>query len=284
MSTPTVVDLPVLGSGEVLAPGYRVVEHLSRGQALDVYEVYSEDRLCHCVAKAVRPDRPERRVRDRLLLEGLLLGRLAHPHLGRALEVVTDASGAPVVVLEMIVGPTLEELVDTRARRFPATDVAHLGRHLASALHYLHGAGHLHLDVRPANVVARAGIATLIDLSIARPPGPVRRGLGSREYLAPEQALGTAASTATDVWGLGATLFEAATGEPPFVPRDDVEAASWDAGDYLQLTAPRRDPRDLRPRLHPGLATLVRECLTPDAGHRPGLLDVHARLGRIVGD
>jgi serine/threonine protein kinase len=280
--TAAVLDVPVLGPGEVLAPGLRVVEHLSRGQALDVYEVYAEDLMCHCIAKAARPDRPEQRVRDRLLLEGDLLRRLSHPHLGRALDVTTDASGEPVLLLEMVVGPTLEEIVDSRARRLPATDVAHLGRQLASALHHLHGAGFLHLDVRPANVVARAGFATLIDLSIARPPGPVRRGLGSREYLSPEQALGTVATVATDVWGLGATLFEAATGTPPFVPHDEAETRSWDAGEHLQLTAPRRDPLDLRPRLHPEVAGLVRGCLSPEPGDRPGLREVHADLGRVV--
>lgn len=282
MSAPTAVEPPVLGAGEELAPGYRVVELLSRGVALDVYEVFSEERLCHCVAKAVRPDRHEQRVQDRLLLEGELLERLAHPHLARALATVTDGAGAPVVVLEMILGPTLEELIDDRSRRLAATDVAHLGRHLASALHHLHGAGFLHLDVRPANVVARAGVATLIDLSIARPPGPVRRGLGSREYLSPEQARGTVASEATDVWGLGGTLYEAATGRAPFAPHDDHERLAWDAGQHLQLTVAPRDPRALRPRLGRDLADLVREMLDPVPRRRPALLEVYQRLGRLV--
>jgi serine/threonine protein kinase len=282
MSAPAIVEPPVLGAGAELAPGYRVVELVSRGVALDVYEVFSEERLCHCIAKSVRPDRPEQRVRDRLLLEGRLLERLAHPHLARALDTVTDSSGAPVVVLEMILGPTLEELIDSRTRRFAAADLAHLGQHLASALHHVHGAGFLHLDVRPANVVARAGIATLIDLSIARPPGPVRRGLGSREYLSPEQARGTVASAATDVWGLGATLYEAATGTAPFAPHDDEERVTWDAGQPLQLAVAPRDPRTLRPRLGRDLAALVREMLDPVPRRRPALVEVHQRLGRLV--
>lgn len=282
MSAPTAVEPAVLEAGEELAPGYRVVELLSRGAALDVYEVFSEERLCHCVAKTVRPDRREQRVRDRLVLEGELLERLAHPHLARALATVTDGTGAPVVVLEMILGPTLEELIDSRDRRLAATDVAHLGRHLASALHHLHGAGFLHLDVRPANVVARAGVATLIDLSIARPPGPVRRGLGSREYLSPEQARGTVASGATDIWGLGATLYEAATGVAPFAPHDEDERLARDAGQHLQLTVAPRDPRALRPRLGRDLADLVREMLDPVPRRRPALVEVHERLGRLV--
>src|SRR3982751_1577681 len=76
------------------------------------------------------------------------------------------------------------------------------------------GEGVLHLDIRPANVMAEAGIAKLIDLSLAGVPGPARPGRGTRHYMAPEQALGGTLSAATDVWGIGATLYEAATGEP----------------------------------------------------------------------
>ena len=58
---------PVLAEGDLLAPGYRVVQHIARGEALDVYEVFSEQRLCSCIAKTVRPDRVSQvRVRNRL--------------------------------------------------------------------------------------------------------------------------------------------------------------------------------------------------------------------------
>lgn len=275
------VEPPVLEPGAELAPGLRVVELLSRGEALDVYEAFSADLLCSVIAKTVRPDRAGvTRVRERLLLEGRLLQRFSHPHLPRAFTTITGP--VPVVVLETIAGDTLEEIIDVRSRRLSAAELAHLGRQLCSATHYLHRQGYLHLDIRPANVVARDGVAVLIDLSIARPPGPVRRGLGSREYLAPEQALGTVASAATDVWGIGATLFEAATGTAPFAPLDAQEEADRAAGIFLQGVRRAPPTSRLGRRLPATLAALIAACLSPDPEHRPSVLEVHHRLGQLV--
>jgi serine/threonine protein kinase len=251
----------VLAPGEEVAPGYVVEELLSRGQALDVYAVFSRRHLCSAVAKTVRPDRADvARVRDRLLLEGRLLTSIAHPHLARALDLLPDP--VPVLVVETLMGYDLDEVIAWRSRRLPSTDLAHLGRQVASALHHLHLAGYLHLDVRPANVMAHGGRATLIDLSIARPPGEVSAGFGTREYMAPEQARGGLVSPATDVWGLGATLFAAATGVPPYPAGPGV--------------------RELRPRLHPVLAEVVDAALSPSPEDRPTVQEVHARLGSVV--
>jgi serine/threonine protein kinase len=235
---------------------------LSRGQALDVYAVFSADRLCSATAKTIRPDRAGvERVRHRLLLEGRLLTTIAHPHLLRGFEVVEDP--VPVVVVETLMGYDLDEIVAWRRRRLPSTDLAHLGRQLASALQYLHACGYLHLDVRPANVMAHGGKATLIDLSIARQPGEVSSGFGTPEYMAPEQSRGGLMSAATDAWGLGATLYAAATGVPPNPSVGPV--------------------RSLRPRLHPALAEVVDACLSSAPEDRPGMLEIHRRLGSVVG-
>lgn len=280
---PMRAELPVLEPGDEVAPGYRVVELLSRGAALDVYEVWSEARLCSCVAKTIRPDRLDvERVRDRLVQEGRLLEELAHPHLPRAFETVVDP--VPVVIVETDVGMTLEEIVDARVRRLPVADLCHLGRQLASAVHYLHGHGYLHLDIRPGNVMAHGGTATLIDLSIARPPGLVRRGTGTQEYLSPEQARGTVVTEAADVWGLGVTLYEAATGLAPFSPLDEVEDVPFERGEFLQLHRAAPAIGSLRARLPTGFTGLLADCLESDPADRPSVLDVHQRLGQVLGD
>ena len=171
--------------GTLLAPGLVVIEHLSRTRRLDTFEVWSEARACSCVAKTLRPDRRgDARAVEALLAEGRLLTELAHPHIVRGFELRTEPH--PIVVMETLDGETLAHLVDRHPDGLDAEDVAWLGLQLASALRYLHGHGVLHLDVKPSNVVAEAGRAKLIDLSLARAPGRYRAGLGTWCNLSPE--------------------------------------------------------------------------------------------------
>src|SRR5919201_1228774 len=113
-------------------------------------------------------------------------------------------------------GSTLSRLIADHPRGFPARDVLFLGIHLASALGYLHATGYLHLDVKPSNVVAQGGMAKLIDLSLADRIGRRLPGVGTRGDMSPEQIEGRPLTTATDVWGLGRLLYEAANGKRPF--------------------------------------------------------------------
>lgn len=109
-------------------------------------------------------------------------------------------------------------------------DVAHLGLQICSAVGYLHQHGFLHLDMKPSNVIVQSGQARVIDLSLARRPGRMPRGLGSPPYLSPEQARGERAAATTDVWGIGVTLYEAATGGGPSRMRGRGSTRSGSAG------------------------------------------------------
>jgi serine/threonine protein kinase len=224
MTRTSAIPLP---PGARLGPGLTVIEHLSRTRRYDTYEVWSDERACSCVAKLPRPDRRgEERVRAALVREGELLAALAHPHLVRGYEVAPG----PVVLIETLGGQTLDHLIDTRPDGLDPDEVAWLGLHLASALHYLHGRALLHLDVKPGNVVAEDGRAKLLDLSLARPAGIHPPGLGTWCHCAPEQARGGCVGPAADVWGLGTVLYEAATGVPAFDDRDDEGFEEEDAG------------------------------------------------------
>jgi eukaryotic-like serine/threonine-protein kinase len=218
------VSTSPLEPGDAIAPAYGVVRHLNRGKAIDVYEVWSDERCCSCVAKVLRPDRrSDKRSRQRLREEGRLLLSLSHPHIVRAYELRERPH--PVVVLETLPGETLAHMIESRGR-LRVADVAWLGVHLCSAIGYLHRRDILHLDVKPSNVVSENGQAKLLDLSVARPPGPARRLVGTRPYMAPEQAARRVLTTATDVWGIGATLYEAATGSRvQAAPRDNRRRA-----------------------------------------------------------
>ncbi|HEX2282582.1 MAG TPA: serine/threonine-protein kinase [Thermomicrobiales bacterium] len=268
---------PPLPPGAIIAPGYRIVGFLRRGRDLDVYDLWSESRSCRCVGKTVRPDRLEKcDARARLLREGKLLLRLTHPHIVRVYEVQTTP--APLVILETLPGETLSHLIDRRKRRLGLKEVAHLGIHLCSAIGYLHRNDILHLDLKPSNIIATHGMAKVLDLSLARRPGPSRSGIGTTGYMAPEQSLGGEFGAYTDVWGIGVTLYEVATGEP-----------ACDAGDETSTTWVQAEPCHVKPvrhlrRLPVSLAWPIDHCLSFDPASRPTVDELTSRLGMIVSE
>jgi serine/threonine protein kinase len=287
-----------LASGVEIAPGYEVIEHLSRGRRLDVYDAWSEERGCRCVVKALRPERAgEETARALLVREGELLERLSHPHLVRGYETLLDP--APMIVLETLGGETLAHMIEEEERELAPAELAHLGLHLGSAIRYLHRSGFLHLDLKPSNVVADGGRAKVIDLSLARPPGPAPAGIGTWCYLAPEQARGGELGPAADVWGIGVVLFEAATATPAFDDPDELsddepsateddagasfeERRSWASddrghGDYPQLRETAA-PVGSRRVLPFSLGYLIDACLSPDPDDRPLLQELLAGL------
>lgn len=259
---------PTVEPGLEVLPGYRVVSLLSRGRRIDTYDVYSAERDCRCVVKMLRPDRRhEQAVREAVLLEGRLLRDLSHPHLVRAYEVSSEPG--PAMVLETLPGATLAALIEEAP--LGLEDGVELGLQLVSVLGYLHRQGWLHLDVKPSNIVVGSGRATLIDLSLAARPGVGHVGAGTPGYLAPEQEAGRHLSPATDVWGLGVTLFETLAGRLPRV--------GWGMRDALARRGLRAR---LGPHLPPEAAELLQGCLAPDPRRRPDLNEIQAQLRQLA--
>lgn len=271
-----------------------LVEHLRRGNDLDVYDAWSHARGTSVVVKVVRPDRRDRpRTIDRLLREGDLLLHLTHPHIVRCYTVLRRPT--PALVLETLAGRTLSALLDDQ--ELSSTEVGHLGLHLASAVRYLHRHGTLHLDLKPSNVIEDGGRAKLLDLSIARAPGRAPAGMGTWGYRSPEQVAGGVVGPPADVWGLGATLYEAATGVPAFaVPPEatgdaSVYGTTSDAtGATGTVEAVATSEFDGGPEplaslrdLPADLVALIHECLLPDPDRRPSIDDLLARLEPIAG-
>jgi len=263
---------PPLELGAEVAPGYSVEAHIHRSNVLDVYDAWSDERDCRCVVKTLRPDRlRDPGARRALLAEGALLERLIHPGIVRGYA--TLRRPRPLVAMETLGGETLAHLVERRARPLGARELAFLGLQLSSAVGYLHRHGVVHLDLKPSNIVAEAGRAKLIDLSIARAPGRVRAGTGTWCYMAPEQARGGLAGPPADVWGLGVVLWEAACGHTPF---DDEDI------DFPQLSRPAPAIRAVR-RLPRALAGAIDRCLEPHPADRPGLAELREALTPVAG-
>jgi serine/threonine protein kinase len=268
---------PPLDQGMELAPGYEVRFHVARSRVLDVYDVWSRERDTHCIAKALRPDRlREAKPRRRLYREGRILLGMTHPNIVRAYEMIAGPS--PVLVLEPLTGGSLDHALREGGPLEPAV-VAELGVQLCSAMHYVHGRGLVHGDLKPANVMGDRGFAKVIDFSLARAPGRGHAGRGTEAYLAPEQARGGLVTGASDVWGIGAVLYAALAGRAPFPVVDGAPR-------YPQLThrADRVQEHRPLPAQFAELDVLVAACLDPDARARPTVGELADGLDELAED
>ncbi len=140
--------------------------------------------------------------------------RLSHPHIVPVYE-LGEVDGVYFLAMEYVAGASVQQLLQDGPLS-PAA-VAHLGVQLADALDYAHGLGLVHRDVTPRNVlVERTGHARLLDFGVAAPLDARVEVFGTPGFMAPEQARGEPVGPAADVFGLGALLYAALTGTPPF--------------------------------------------------------------------
>lgn len=264
-----------LQKGEALIPGYTVIHHMRRGQDCDVYYVWSEEKLTGCIAKTLQPACATSEIaKQRLIQEGEYLKKLSHPNLVRGYEIVKIP--VPVLIQETLTGETLSRLVRNLAAEdtyLPAKQLAHLGMQLTSAVHYLHLNNILHLDLKPSNIISQPPLAKVIDLNLAARPGEVRKGIGTKQYMSPEQARGDKLTPAADVWGIGAVLYFAATAKRPFQSMED--------GSFEQLKR-AAEPVQKHRELDEDFAHLINRCLDFQPGKRPTTFRIHEFLRKYL--
>ena len=261
--------------GAEIVAGRHCIERLGGGARFEVYLATDEALAAAVVLKILRPDQAAEPSALRVLRrEARRLRTLAHPRIVRLFAAVEDGE-RPHLVLEYIEGPTLRMLIK-RSGRVGADHLVTVGLDLASVLHYLRGAGVVHLDIKPSNVIVGAG-AFLVDFSIARPAdraAALGSAVGTAATMAPEQCdprgRGPVGPPA-DVWGWGATMWEAASGARA-VP------GAKQGGPYPQLE--RRVGRlDHGPE---AFRDLVEACLDPDPAARPEPSELLDRLEPLV--
>ena len=274
--------------GAEIAPGRAVLKPIGGGNAYEVLLVWDERLHSISVAKVLRPNRTdsERDLRH-LREEAEILETLAHPMIVRLFDPVLEGEH-PHLMIEHLEGPSLRRLI-RRGGPLPVQQVLPLSLSLAGALHYLEQMEIVHLDVKPDNVIM--GVPPrLIDLSIARTHEQARRvrtPIGTDAYMSPEQCdpEGMAGGTgpASDVWGLGATLHHALSGEVPFALQPG--ASNGDREDpSLRFPQLSIGPAPLPEYLPEALVDLVLGMLAPDPAERPSAAEVAAELEPLVAE
>lgn len=274
------------GVDRLLARRYRVVARLGRGGMGVVWRAVDEVLGREVAVKELRtftdahgPELADLRLR--MQREARAAARVRHPGVV-AVHDIAEVDGRPLIVMELIDGPSLDDVLSERGPIDPR-EAAGIGAKVMEALAAAHAVGVLHRDVKPGNILLdRSGRVVLTDFGIATMDDPgdgsathlTRSGelIGSLDYLAPERAQGADPGPASDVWALGATLYAAVEGTSPFRRTST----------YSTLTAIVSEPLPepgRAGRLVPVLRQLMekRPELRPDAGQARGMLETVAR-------
>jgi len=265
---------------------FRIVRELGRGGLGIVYLAYDPKLARQVALKVPRPESlVSRDLRRRFLREAKAAARLNHPHLVGVFE-SDEEQGICFIVAEYCPGPTLAAWLKEHREPFSVQAAARLVQQVAGAVQHAHAHGVLHRDIKPSNILlatvvapreARATVCEelcpkLTDFGMAklleREGDETRSGalIGTPAYMSPEQAQGRVQEldSRTDVYALGAILYECLTGQRVFASQTDVESLRQ------VLFEEPPDPRRLRPAIPRDLAAICLKCLdkNPDARYQ----------------
>jgi serine/threonine protein kinase/tetratricopeptide (TPR) repeat protein len=275
-SDPTGDDATMLATGRSLSGGlrvgdrfagrYNVTRELGRGAMGAVYAAHDEEVGEDVAIKVLTL--PDEGALERFRREVRLARRVTHRNAARTYD-LGEHSGIRYLTMELVAGDSLAERLHREPRMDPA-EAAAIGVQICEGLQAVHEVGIVHRDLKPANVLLEAtGRAVLTDFGVARALSgdavmTVDRSalIGTPAYMAPEQVDGGEVDARTDLYALGAMLYEMLTGVRPF---------TGDTALAVAIARLQRDPAD--PRTHAelpeGLAAVVMRCLSRRADDRP---------------
>ena len=286
---------PTANNDEVLKTGssvgsYEILSPLGSGGMGVVYKARDTILGRFVALKFLRGDeRDGSAARARLLREAKNASALNHPHIATVYE-VGESGGRAYIAMEFVEGRSLSDVI-RRDSLAPETATRY-GLEISAALAHAHEHGIVHRDLKPANVmITAAGIVKVLDFGLARrlpeanlsgatvsqesltQPGAV---VGTLLYMAPEALRGEPADARTDVWGLGAVLYEMLVGRAPFDGRTGYEISS-----AILREAPKSFPAHVPLRLQ----AVIQRCLSKEREHRyQRASEVHAALETIGAD
>ncbi|MFN8497683.1 MAG: protein kinase [Anaerolineae bacterium] len=268
-------NIPGGPSGPTILDGrYQLQQQIGVGGSSVVYRALDQ-RLGRTVAvKLLRPHlAQDPAYLQRFQEEARRAAQVSYPYMAAVLDLSADPAH-PYIVMEYVDGQPLNRLAP-----LPIADAVEYTRQAGEGLAFLHSQQLVHGDVKPENIlVGKDGRVKLVDLGIASPPGAQAGAtiMGSPAYVAPERLQGAPLSTRADVYGLGATLFEALTGRPPFVGATAQDVAAQN------LSSNPPDLLSLRPDAPTALAAIVSRALAKDPAQRyPDMASLNKGLASL---
>jgi serine/threonine protein kinase len=261
----------MLEQGTLLQNRYRVTRQIGRGGMGAVY-VATDERFGSTVAIKQTFFSDDTALRKAFEREAVLLNHLKHPALPRVSDHFAEAEGQ-FLVMEYVEGADLGELLKARGGWFPVADVLAWADELLDALEYLHAQQPpvVHRDIKPQNIKrTRQGRMVLLDFGLAK-GNPSRAGataagsvLGYSPTYAPlEQVQGTGTDACSDIYSLGATLYQLLTGEPP------VDALTRAAAVVNNEADPLRPAHVVQPHIPVDVSRCIRRAMAQKAALRP---------------
>jgi len=265
----------VLDPGTILDDRYEIIGLLASGGMGHVYRARRTWLGDEIALKIINPEGADPQVlRERFMLESRTCAQLRHPHIVTVLDFNVDAHGQPFLVMELLNGPSLREEIE-RQGWLPPQRVRDILLPVCGALQMAHDRGVLHRDLKPGNLVSHRfesgetvykvvdfGLANLRQSSEETRLTQAGLFLGTVAYASPEQLRGDPLDARTDVYSLGALVFEMLTGRQPFTGQSPLHVVS----NKLSGEAPLAS--SLRPELPADLDEAVRKALARDPAER----------------
>jgi protein kinase-like protein len=273
---------PGAGSGESLGP-YELVRILGKGGMGVVYEAHHAELGRTVALKVMRSSDAGREELERFKREARAAAKLRHANIVPILE-VGEHDGQHYFTMTMVEGQTLTSLA--RSGQIEPNEAARLMADVARAIHYAHEQGVIHRDLKPSNVIVDAeGVPYVMDFGLAKDlsdnSGLTLTGIamGSPPYMPPEQARGEfrKVDAISDVYGLGATLYECLVGRPPFGGKSLYDVIA------KVLAEDPESPRSKNPEIPYDLETVCLKALEKEKWRRyPTALDLARDLDRFI--
>ncbi|MEM7324131.1 MAG: protein kinase [Actinomycetota bacterium] len=217
-------------AGMMLGGRYRLLSPIASGGMAQVWRAQDTSLVRQVAVKILHPHlATDQAFVSRFRREAVASARLSHPSIVAVYDTLSEG-GVEAIVMELIEGRTLREVLN-EAGVLPPADVVDVGMQISDALDEAHRAGIVHRDIKPANIMVGADRRVMVtDFGIAKANKDAdltHTGtlLGTAKYLAPEQVAGEPVDPRADIYALGIVLFEAATGQPPFLAETDAGTA-----------------------------------------------------------